>query len=60
VGYLVWPQLEKICIVLLQLNVPGWVGTHEEPPVSEEKRKSRWREKRYESGTGRRSGAVMG
>jgi hypothetical protein len=27
-GCLVWPQSERIFLVLLQPDVPGWFGTH--------------------------------
>lgn len=45
-----WPHWEEVHLVLLRLDVLGWVGTHRGPPFSEEK----GRGEECEDGTGKR------
>jgi hypothetical protein len=49
---LVGPQWERVCLVLLGLDVPGWGGTQRKPPFSEEKGKKAVEGEVCKGGTG--------
>ena len=57
VDCLVGPQWERMCLVLVGIDVPVWGGTQGEGfPLSEEKRRGYGRREIYKGRTGRRGG----